>query len=237
MISTPLPLSSVRTPPVSLLTTPPFQVCSFFMSIVGLPGSEMPMLVGVAHLLVHLRGVDDGLRRDAPDVEADAAHVLALDDGGLDLELTEPDSRGITTGAGADHDGIETLLGHGRVLPRRAASGSSGDAGVSAAAPSLRVQRRAPEGPRTAGPWLRAHRPGWAGRCTSGRRRRRIILGLVEDVIGVPCKLCQELLRVPPEVPLEVLLEVLAELHIELRVNARFERVRHVQGSRAARVW
>ena len=111
MISTPLPLSRVRTPLVSLLTTPPFQVCSFFMSSVGLPGMRDADVLGVAHLLVHLRGVDDGLRRDAPDVEADAAHVLALDDGGLDLELTEPDRGGIATGAGADHDGIETLLG------------------------------------------------------------------------------------------------------------------------------
>jgi hypothetical protein len=35
--STPLPLSSVRTPVVSLVTTPPFQVCSLAMSIDGLP--------------------------------------------------------------------------------------------------------------------------------------------------------------------------------------------------------
>ena len=42
MISTPLPLSRVRTPPVSLVTTPPFHACSFFMSSVGLPGIEMP---------------------------------------------------------------------------------------------------------------------------------------------------------------------------------------------------
>jgi hypothetical protein len=41
-ISTPLPFSSVRTPPVSLLTTPPFQVCIFFMSSVGL-ATVMPM--------------------------------------------------------------------------------------------------------------------------------------------------------------------------------------------------
>src|SRR6185503_7122849 len=45
---------------------------------------------------------------------------LALDDRGLDLELTEPDRGGITARAGADHDCIETLLGHGRVIPRRA---------------------------------------------------------------------------------------------------------------------
>ena len=54
----------------------------------GLARDRDAEVVGVAHLLEHLRGVNDGLRRDAPDVEADAAHVLALDDGGLDLELT-----------------------------------------------------------------------------------------------------------------------------------------------------
>ena len=118
MISTPLPLSSVRTPLVSLLTTPPFQVCSFFMSSVGLLGDGDADVVGVAQLLEHLRGVDHRLRRDAPDVEADAAHVLALDDGGLDLELAEPDRGGIAAGSGTDHDGIEALLGHGPFLPR-----------------------------------------------------------------------------------------------------------------------
>ncbi len=70
------------------------------------------------HLLVHLRGVNDGLRWDASDVDTDASHVLALDDGGLDLELTEPDRSGISTGTGSDDDGVETLLGHERVLPR-----------------------------------------------------------------------------------------------------------------------
>jgi hypothetical protein len=39
--STPLPLSSVRTPVVSLVTTPPFHACSLPMSIVGLP-TAMP---------------------------------------------------------------------------------------------------------------------------------------------------------------------------------------------------
>ncbi len=42
MTSTLLPLSSVRTPPVSLPTTPPFHACSFVMSIVGFCAIAMP---------------------------------------------------------------------------------------------------------------------------------------------------------------------------------------------------
>src|SRR5262249_27621261 len=66
-----------------------------------LGGDRDAELVGVADLLERLGRVDDRLRRDAADVQADAAHVLALDDARLDLELPEPDAGRVPARTGA----------------------------------------------------------------------------------------------------------------------------------------
>jgi hypothetical protein len=61
----------------------------------------------VPELVVELRGVDQRLRGDAADVQADAAGLLLLDDQRLLLELAQPDAGDIAARAGADHHGID----------------------------------------------------------------------------------------------------------------------------------
>ena len=90
----------------------------------GLAGDRDADVVSVAELVERLGGVDHRLGRDAADVEAHAADVLALDDGGLDLELTEPDRGRIAARSSSDDNSVETMLGHARVIPRSPVRGS-----------------------------------------------------------------------------------------------------------------
>jgi hypothetical protein len=84
-MSTPLPLSSVRTPPVSLVTTPPFQLCSFFMSIAGLLAIVMPISSAWPILsnifdawITALDGMQPTLRHTPPMYSRSMMQVLTL---------------------------------------------------------------------------------------------------------------------------------------------------------------
>jgi hypothetical protein len=75
----------------------------------------------VRRFVEQLGGVEQGLGRDAPDVEAGPAERLpALDAGGLQPELRGPDGGDIATGPGADHDQVEIGLSHSSVLGKLA---------------------------------------------------------------------------------------------------------------------
>ena len=80
------------------------------MSSVGLLAMVMPMSSAWPIFSNHLGGVDDRLARDAAHVQAHATDVLALDDRGLDLELTQANGGGITAGTRTDDDRVEALL-------------------------------------------------------------------------------------------------------------------------------
>ena len=66
------------------------------------------MLLAVQGVLVDLGGVEEGLRRDAADVEAGAAEGIVLfHEGHLEAELAGLDGGDIATGTGTDYDEIE----------------------------------------------------------------------------------------------------------------------------------
>jgi hypothetical protein len=65
-------------------------------------------------LLVEVRGDDPCLGRDAAPVEARAAQLLLLDDGGLEAELRGADRGNVAARAGAHDDELKVLaIGHG----------------------------------------------------------------------------------------------------------------------------
>ena len=68
----------------------------------------------LAHLLGlgdHLRGVQQRLRRDAADVEADPAQgVAAVDDHDLEPEVGRAERRGVAAGAGAEHEQADVAV-------------------------------------------------------------------------------------------------------------------------------
>ena len=68
-------------------------------------------LVGLVDLGQDVRDAQDGLGRDAGVVEAAAADLVLLDDGGLHPELGGADRGDISTRPGADNDAV-ILLGH-----------------------------------------------------------------------------------------------------------------------------
>jgi hypothetical protein len=74
--------------------------------------------LGAVHQVEDLGRAQHRLRRDAAPVEADAAHVLALDDRDRKAELRGADGGDIAAGARADHDHVECPGGH-LPLPRR----------------------------------------------------------------------------------------------------------------------
>src|SRR4029079_71971 len=69
-------------------------------------------LRGSLHRVIKLRGAKPRLGRDASPVEADAAEMLALDDGGVQPELRCADRGDIATGSRADNGEIETCFAH-----------------------------------------------------------------------------------------------------------------------------
>ncbi len=66
-----------------------------------------PELLGAVHQVEDLGGPQHRLRRDAAPVEADAAHVLALDDAGLQAKLRCANGGDIPARARPDHDDVE----------------------------------------------------------------------------------------------------------------------------------
>ncbi len=75
---------------------------------------KMPIVRAlVLHLLVGVAGADEGLRRDAAPVEADAADLFLLDADDLLLQLAEPDRTSVAARTTADHHHIAGSLRHG----------------------------------------------------------------------------------------------------------------------------
>src|SRR6185369_6812583 len=64
------------------------------------------VLLGALDLLEEVRGHDPRLGRDAAPVQARAAQLFLLDDGGLQAQLRGADGADVTAGAGADDDGV-----------------------------------------------------------------------------------------------------------------------------------
>ena len=64
------------------------------------------VILGVLHIVQHFCRPQQRLGRDAPPVEADAAEVLALDNGRLEPELRCTDGGDIAAGAGAEDDEV-----------------------------------------------------------------------------------------------------------------------------------
>ena len=77
---------------------------------------------GVAQVLDQVRGGDEGLGRNAPPVDADAPQFLAVDERRLLPELCEPDRGHVASWSGPNHDRVERLRHHARLLPGRTAA-------------------------------------------------------------------------------------------------------------------
>jgi len=82
-------------------------------------------LRGVAGLLEELGRVDEGLRRDAADVEADSAGGRLLDHQDFLAELAQADAGDVAARTGADDDDfdLEDLGAHERILSIETAPG------------------------------------------------------------------------------------------------------------------
>ena len=71
-----------------------------------------PVILGVLHVVKDLRRAQQRLGRDAAPVQADAAQIFALDDGGLEAELRRADGADIAARPRADDDDVEIGLCH-----------------------------------------------------------------------------------------------------------------------------
>ena len=65
------------------------------------------VVLGVLHVMENLGRAQQRLGRNAAPVEADAAEIIALDDGRLEAELRGADGGDIAAGAGADDQDVE----------------------------------------------------------------------------------------------------------------------------------
>ena len=81
-------------------------------------GAGTAGLISAAGVVRELRGPDHRLRGHAADVEAVAAHEMALHERDLGAEARGHQRRDQARGAGADHDEVVAAVG-GRVLPVR----------------------------------------------------------------------------------------------------------------------
>ena len=72
-------------------------------------------ILGVVEELKNFRRAQQGLGGNAAPVEADAAEMLALDDGRLEAKLRRADRRDIAAGPAADDENIVSVS-HGRLL-------------------------------------------------------------------------------------------------------------------------
>ena len=73
-----------------------------------------PIVLGVLHVVENLGRAQQRLGGNAAPVEADAAEIVALDDGGLEAELRGADRGDIAAGAGADDQDVEGSVRHVR---------------------------------------------------------------------------------------------------------------------------
>ena len=77
-----------------------------------------PIILGVLHVVENLGRAQQRLGRDAAPVQADAAEIIALDDGRLEAELGRADGGDVAAGAGADDQNVEIGVGHGLIRLR-----------------------------------------------------------------------------------------------------------------------
>ncbi len=75
--------------------------------IIADASSTKAKFLGAVHQVKHLGRPQHRLGRDAAPVQADAAQVLALNDGDLLAKLAGTDGGNIAAGACADHDHVE----------------------------------------------------------------------------------------------------------------------------------
>ena len=88
------------------------------------------------------------LRRDAADVQADAAERReALDQHRLHAEVGGAEGGRVAAGAGAEHEHVALEVGAAGVAARRTGAGAAGAAGA-----ALRLRRAALPAPRRAAP-------------------------------------------------------------------------------------
>ena len=73
---------------------------------------RQPVVLGVLHIVIDLGRAQQRLGRDAAPVQADAAEMIALDDGGLEAELRRADRGDIAAGTGADDEKVEGSVSH-----------------------------------------------------------------------------------------------------------------------------
>jgi hypothetical protein len=64
------------------------------------------------HVVIDFRRAQQRLGRNASPVQADAAEMGTLDDGGLESELRRTDRSDISAGSAADDDYVEVILSH-----------------------------------------------------------------------------------------------------------------------------
>ncbi len=76
-----------------------------------------PEFLGAVHQVEHLGRAQQRLGRDAAPVQADAAQMLALDDGDVQAQLRAADRGDIAARPGTDYDHVKDLGGHGRLPP------------------------------------------------------------------------------------------------------------------------
>ena len=99
---------------------PSFQSMVFERSSAGLP-TEMPSGLSPArdpcNLLEFFGRVDQGLGRNAADIEAGSAELLRLDYYGVDTKLACPDRTDIAAWTGTDHQELAGDVFHGVSLP------------------------------------------------------------------------------------------------------------------------
>jgi hypothetical protein len=77
--------------------------------IVSHLAGRQPVILGVLQVVENFRRPQQRLGRNAAPVEADAAEIFALNNGGLESELRRADRGDITARARTDDDDVETL--------------------------------------------------------------------------------------------------------------------------------
>ena len=122
------------------------------------------VVLGVLQVVEDLGRAQQRLGGDAAPVEADAAQIVALDDGRLEAELGGADGRDVAAGARADDDDVEALLSHGGALLRAGLRRSETPRGPGDAAGGPVIQANSPPSRKAGDARGRPERSGVAAR-------------------------------------------------------------------------
>src|SRR3989304_365258 len=90
--------------------------CGNTSTTVPSAAGRRPVVLGGRHVVIDFGRAQQCLGRDAAPVEADAAELIALDDGGLEAELRRPDRGHVSARPGADHQDVKTGFRHPALL-------------------------------------------------------------------------------------------------------------------------